>query len=78
MEWTTAGMKFYLDYVDATSQPYATIPAYSIPNWHFNDPGLQMSILFNLAVGGPGGGDVTSTRLPASMQVYWVKVTSLA
>lgn len=77
MEWTTAGMSFYVDYVDSTSQPYATVPAYSIGNWHFNDPGMQMSILMNLAVGGSGGGDVTNTEFPADMQVDWVKVTSL-
>ena len=49
-------MRFWKDYVDG-AQPYFDVPANSIADWPFNDPGYQVFPIFNLAVAGSGGGD---------------------
>jgi hypothetical protein len=72
--WDTTGLTFYEDYVDSSSVPYWTVAANSIDNWHFNDPGMRMFLLLNQAIGGSGGGSVTSTRFPSVMLVDWVRV----
>ena len=40
VKWDDAGMRFWKDYVDG-AQPYFNVPAYSIADWPFNDPGLS-------------------------------------
>ena len=37
--WNDAGMYFWRDYVDG-AEPYFTVPANSLDDWPFNDPGL--------------------------------------
>ena len=72
-QWDEAGMRFWQDYVDG-AQPYFTIPANSIADWPFNDPGYQVFPVFNLAVAGSGGGDPSGGTYPAEMLVDWIRV----
>jgi hypothetical protein len=51
-------MYFWRDYVDG-AEPYFTVPANSLDDWPFNDPGYQLTPMLNLAVAGSGGGDPT-------------------
>jgi Glycosyl hydrolases family 16 len=72
-QWDDAGIRFWQDYVDG-AQPYFDVPANSLPDWHFNDPGYQMFPVINLAVAGSGGGDPGSGTYPADMLVDWIRV----
>ena len=54
--WDDAGMRFWKDYTDG-AQPYFNVPANSLPDWQFNDPGYQLFPVMDLAVAGSGGGD---------------------
>ena len=56
------GMYFWRDYV-AGMEPYFTVPANSLDDWPFNDPGYQLSPMLNLAVAGSGGGDPPAARI---------------
>ena len=40
--WDDAGMRFWKDYAPG-AQPYFTVPANSLPDWQFNDPGFTLS-----------------------------------
>jgi beta-glucanase (GH16 family) len=78
--WDQNGMYFWEDYVDG-AEPYLTVPATGIENldlpireWPFNDPGYTMFPVFNLAVGGSGGGDPASGSYPADMLIDWIRV----
>jgi len=71
--WDESGMKFWQDYTDG-AQPYFTVPAKSVSNWHFNDPGYTLYPILGLAVAGSGGGDPGPGKYPADMLVDWVKV----
>lgn len=73
MTWNDTGLYFWLDYVDGM-QPYFAVPARSLEDWPFNDPGYQLSPVLNLAVGGSGGGDPGGGSYPADMLVDWVRV----
>jgi hypothetical protein len=79
MRWDDDGFKFWRDYVDG-AKPYFSWPAKPIrgPNgtfaWPFNDPGYWMFPVFNLAVGGPGGGNPDLGNFPADMLVDWIRV----
>ena len=66
-------MRFWKDYVDG-AQPYFNVPANSLPDWHFNEPGYKMFPILNLAVAGSGGGDPGPGTYPADMLVDWVRV----
>ena len=50
------GFRFWRD--DLAGAPYFTVPAVPIDGvWPFNAPDYLLYTVFNLAVGGPGGGD---------------------
>jgi hypothetical protein len=70
--WDEAGFHFWQDFVDGAA-PYLTVAPSSIKVWPFNQPGYLMSI-FNLAVGGPGGGDPNAGNYPADMLIDWIRV----
>jgi beta-glucanase (GH16 family) len=71
--WNETGMYFWQDYVDGM-EPYFTVPANSLDDWPFNDPGYELSPVLNLAVSGSGGGDPRPGTYPADMLVDWVRV----
>jgi beta-glucanase (GH16 family) len=78
--WNPGGFYFWQDYVDGM-QPYFSVSAIGIENlelpireWPFNQPGYMMFPVFNLAVGGSGGGDPASGSYPADMLIDWVRV----
>ena len=73
VQWDEAGMRFWKDYVDG-AQPYFDVPAGSLPDWQFNDPGYQMYPILGLAVAGSGGGDPGPGTYPADMLVDYVRV----
>jgi beta-glucanase (GH16 family) len=72
-QWDDAGMRFWKDYVDG-AQPYFDVPANSLADWPFNDPGYRLFPILNLAVAGSGGGDPGPGTYPAQMLVDWVRV----
>ena len=55
-------------------EPYFEVPAFSIDDWPFNDPGYELRPVFNLAVGGSGGRDPRPGNYPADMLVDWVHI----
>ena len=71
--WNEGGMYFWRDYAEGM-EPYFTVPANSLDDWPFNDPGYQLMPMLNLAVGGSGGGDPAGGNYPADMLVDWVRV----
>ena len=73
VQWDDAGMRFWKDYVDG-AQPYFDVPANSIADWPFNDPGYRVFPIFNLAVAGSGGGDPGPGTYPADMLVDYIRV----
>src|SRR5215217_6654681 len=73
VQWDDAGMRFWKDYVDG-AQPYFDVPANTLPDWQFNEPGYQMFPILGLAVAGSGGGDPRGGTYPADMLVDWVRV----
>jgi hypothetical protein len=74
MRWDDHGFQFWRDYVDG-AKPYLTVPAGPIEGvWPFNNPGYWLTPIFNLAVGGPGGGDPHLGTYPSDMLVDWVRV----
>ena len=55
-QWDDTGFRFWRD--DFAGPPYFTVPAEPINGvWPFNAPDYLLYTVFNLAVGGPGGGD---------------------
>jgi beta-glucanase (GH16 family) len=73
MRWDEAGFAFWRDYVDG-AQPYLTVKPDAIKVYPFNQPGYLMSVVFNLAIGGPGGGNPNDGDYPAAMLVDYVRV----
>ena len=71
--WNQGGMYFWQDYRPGM-QPYFEVPAFSIDDWPFNDPGYELRPVFNLAVGGSGGRDPRPGNYPADMLVDWVHI----
>jgi len=71
--WNDAGMYFWRDYKPGM-EPYFEVPAFSIDDWPFNDPGYELRPVFNLAVGGSGGRDPRPGKYPAEMLVDWVRI----
>ncbi len=71
--WNPAGLYFWQDYVEGM-QPYFSVPANSLQDWPFNDPGYTLAPVLNLAVAGSGGGDPAGGDYPAEMLVDWVRV----
>ncbi|PQM45654.1 Endo-1,3-1,4-beta-glycanase ExsH [Mycobacterium talmoniae] len=72
-QWDEAGMRFWEDYTDG-AEPYFTVPANSIGDWPFNNPGYTVYPVLNLAVAGSGGGDPSGGSYPAQMLVDWIRV----
>lgn len=68
--WDDAGMSFSKD----GAAPYFNVPARSLPDWQFNDPGYRMFPVFDLAVAGSGGGDPTGGNYPANMLIDYIRV----
>ncbi len=73
MTWLPSGMYFWKDY-EPGMQPFFEVPAYSIEDWPFNDPGFTMVPIFNIAVGGSGGREPAGGSYPAEMLVDWIRV----
>lgn len=74
MRWDEDGFQFWRDYVDG-AKPYFSVPAKPIHGvWPFNQPGYLMSVVFNLAVGGPGAGDPRLGNFPAEMLIDYIRV----
>ncbi|GAA1698040.1 putative beta-1,3-glucanase [Mycolicibacterium murale] len=72
-QWDMAGIRFWKDPVPGMP-PYFDVPAGSMANWRFNDPGFQMFPVLNLAVSGSGGGDPSTGIYPAQMLVDYIRV----
>jgi hypothetical protein len=72
-QWDEAGIRFWQDYSDGAA-PYFTVPADSLPDWPFNNPGYTVYPVLNLAVAGSGGGDPGPGHYPAQMLVDYVRV----
>ena len=73
MTWNTSGMYFWLDYQPGM-EPYFEVPAFSLDDWAFTDPGFMMKPVFNVAVGGTGGKDAAPGKYPCQMLVDWVHI----
>ena len=73
MTWNTSGMYFWLDY-EPGMEPYFEVPAFSLDDWAFNDPGFLMKPVFNVAVGGTGGKDAAPGNYPCQMLVDWLRI----
>jgi beta-glucanase (GH16 family) len=73
MTWNQSGMYFFHDY-EPGMEPYFEVPAFSIDDWAFNDPGFMMKPVFNVAVGGTGGKDAATGDYPCQMLVDWVHI----
>ena len=73
MTWNQSGMYFWQDYKPGM-EPYFEVPANSIDDWPFNDPGYMLKPIFNVAVGGSGGKDGSRGNYPAEMLVDWVRI----
>ncbi|MGV0632966.1 glycoside hydrolase family 16 protein [Mycolicibacillus trivialis] len=71
--WNEQGLYFWQDYAPG-KKPYFEVPAFSIEEWPFNNPGYTMFPVLNLAVAGSGGGDPAGGDYPAEMLVDWVRV----
>ena len=72
-QWDAVGIRFWQDYTDGAS-PYFDVPASSLPDWPFNEPGYMAFPVLNLAVAGSGGGDPSGGRYPAQMLVDYIRV----
>ena len=72
-QWDAVGIRFWQDYTDGAS-PYFDVPASSLPDWPFNEPGYTAFPVLNLAVAGSGGGDPSGGRYPAQMLVDYIRV----
>jgi len=73
MTWNPSGLYFWQDYQPGM-EPYFEVPANSIDDWPFNDPGYELRPVFNLAVGGTGGKDASTGSYPCQMLVDWVHI----
>ena len=73
MTWNPSGMYFWQDFQPGM-EPYFEVPANSIEDWPFNDPGYELRPVFNLAVGGSGGKDGATGNYPAELLVDWVRI----
>lgn len=72
-QWDDKGIRFWKDYSDG-AKPYFDVPASSLSEWPFNNPGYQAYPVLNLAVAGSGGGDPRGGTYPAQMLVDYVRV----
>ncbi|MGE0218666.1 glycoside hydrolase family 16 protein [Mycolicibacterium sp.] len=72
-QWDVTGIRFWKDPMPGMP-PYFEVPAGSMAQWRFNDPGFQMWPVLNLAVSGSGGGDPAPGVYPAEMRVDYVRV----
>jgi hypothetical protein len=81
VHWGEDGFKFWRDYTDG-AKPYFSVPAKPIQvhgrpgdmRWPFSIPGYWMQAIFNLGVGGSGGGDPALAPYPSVMLVDWIRV----
>ena len=73
MTWNYGGMYFWRDYTPGM-EPYFTVPANSIDDWPFNDPGYELRPVLNIAVGGSGGKDARPGKYPCDMLVDFVRI----
>ena len=73
MTWNQSGLYFWQDYKPGM-EPYFEVPAFSIDDWPFNDPGYVLKPVLNVAVGGSGGKDASRGTYPAEMLVDWVRI----
>jgi beta-glucanase (GH16 family) len=73
VKWDESGMSFWQDYTEGAA-PYFTVPANSLADWPFNNPGYKVYPILNLAVAGSGGGDPSGGTYPVQMLVDWIRV----
>jgi len=73
MTWLPTGMYFWKDYQPGM-EPFFEVPANSIADWPFNDPGYTLAPVFNIAVGGSGGREPAAGTYPAEMLIDWIRV----
>jgi hypothetical protein len=73
MTWQPTGMYFWKDYAPG-QEPFFTVPANSLDDWPFNDPGYTLAPVFNLAIGGSGGREPAGGNYPAEMLIDWIRV----
>ena len=81
VHWGEDGFKFWRDYVDG-ADPYFVVPPDPIQvhgrpgdmRWPFSIPGYWLQAIFNLGVGGSGGGDPTQAPYPSVMLIDWIRV----
>ena len=66
-------MYFWKDYAPGM-EPFWSVPANSLDDWPFNDPGYTLVPVFNLAVGGSGGREPGGGQYPAEMLIDWIRV----
>jgi hypothetical protein len=71
--WKQSGMSFWMDY-EPGMEPFFVVPAFSIDDWAFNDPGFMLKPVFNVAIGGTGGKDASNGVYPNQMLVDWVRI----
>lgn len=69
--WTPKYLKFYYDSPDNVTLTINRFENATTSNWPFDKP---FYFLFNMAVGGMFGGDVTDAALPAVYEIDYVKV----
>jgi len=73
LTWNTSGMYFWMDY-EPGMEPYFEVPAFSLDDWAFNDPGFLLKPVFNVAIGGTGGKDAAPGNYPCQMLVDWIRI----
>lgn len=74
VQWSDDGFRFWRDPVEG-ARPYLHVPNVPIKGrWPFNAPGYTLFPIFNIAVGGPGGGDPNLGQYPADMLVDYIRV----
>jgi beta-glucanase (GH16 family) len=73
VQWDESGFRFWRDFVDGMP-PYATVKPQAVKVYPFNQPGYLLFPIFNVAVGGPGGGDPNLGNFPADMLVDWIRI----
>jgi hypothetical protein len=81
VHWGPEGFQFWRDYVDG-AKPYFTVNSDAIEvsgrpgdmRWPFGIPGYWMQAIFNLGVGGSGGGNPDAGVFPSAMLIDWIRV----
>jgi hypothetical protein len=65
--WTASGLTFSRD-----GRPYLVVSAQQAKAWGY-DAGRPMSMILNIAAGGPAGTPPASVKFPVTMKVDWIR-----